>query len=301
MKSNNRKKARFIIVGFIIIATVTFAVNSSASKDLDGACGGCHPGGYTIAVNSTTIAGEASSNQSLEVTGTGSGVVIDVYAGAKDNDVFTISPSNIIADNDGTYDLDPAVDSIRVEITVTLPAETGVYTLRVIARAAALSGQATPVAESDIEVSVGDVAALVPSILDLFLDHSGLLIGAHIVLLACVGGIVYSINVKKRNDSKDHGVFIGLALLLASLNMLLAMNDTLDFFLVNFELTSNQAIDQLVHILLGSIALVAGIVVVAGTYTKVSAEKLKIPVIITLAGFTFNYFYGIIMLTPLGG
>ena len=79
------------------------------------------------------------------------------------------------------------------------------------------------------------------------------------------------------------------------------MNGALDFVFNSIDFTSTHSIDQLVHIILGSFGLFAGIIVVMGTYTKVSAENLKLPVYAMLVGFTFNYFYGIFMLTALGG
>ncbi len=302
MNNKTQKKSLFILVGLFVLLTIALGSNAQASRDKPAF--GCHPSpsGYTITSDVSEIQGAVSSEQIVEVTATGTNVVVDVYVldnkfALLENDEFTISPGNNITDNDAN-DLDPLVDSIRVILTITLPSKTGEYTLRILSREPTLSGMGTSLSELDIQVTVGD-----PTIIDIIFDHSGIYLGAIIVILACVGGIVFQINVKKRNAAKSHGILIGIALIVASVNMFLVMHDAIDFIFnsVDFMSNANQSIDQLVHIILGSVGFFAGIVVVVGTYTKVPAENLKFAVYAMLMGFVFNYVYGIFMLTPIGG
>ena len=113
MKSKNHKKPLFFVVGFLLITTVAIVLNARAHPNRDVL--GCHAEGYNISVNASEIEVEASGNYTMEVIGTGTDIVIDVYAGAKHNDLFNILPNNIIADN-SPDDLNPAVNSIRVNL-----------------------------------------------------------------------------------------------------------------------------------------------------------------------------------------
>ncbi len=299
MMSRNHKKSLLFVVGlFVIITVVGAALNTSAVPS--AGILGCHPGGYTIEANVSEIKSEVSSNYSLVVTATGQGVVIDVYAGALDNDAFTIVPSNVITDNSAD-DLDPATNSVRVILNITLPSQAGTYTLRILSRAPTITGGSTPIGVVDIEVTVGEVI-ITP--LALFIDNYKLYLGGIAVIFMSIGTIVFQINVNKKRESKTHGIFMTIAFILITVNIFLILNDTMYITYKSMELTSSQYIGQLNNIILGSIGYVAGIIVVFGTYTNVRGSKMKFAVYTMLLGWTFNLIIGIIMPTPnfvLGG
>ena len=298
MKSQNHKKSLIFVFGlFLIITVVGVSLNTSAYPN-EGTLG-CHPGGYTID-GISEIEGEVSSSYSLEITATGPDVVIDIYLGAKNNDAFTIVPSNVITDN-SDYDLDNATDYIKVLLNITLPSQTGIYTLRILSRAPTLIGEDTPIGVVDIKVTVGEVI-ITPLVS--FFDNYNLYLGGIAVLFMSIGTIIYQINVHKKLESKAHGVFMTIAFIITSVTIFLILNDTMIYSYKSIELTSSQYIGQLNNIILGTIGYVAGIIVVFGTYTNVPGSKMKFAVYTMLLVWSLNFFIGIIVPTPsfaLGG
>ena len=302
MKSKKHKKLVLIILGFFVIITISSALlNTSAQPDRDEL--GCHPEGYTISADVSEIEAEVSGNYTVEVIGTGTSVVIDVYAGAKHNDLFNILPSNIIADN-SPDDLNPAVNSIRVNLNITVPSQDGIYTLRILARSPLLDGEDTAINVVDIEVTVGTVIILPTPPLALFFSHSNYYIGLVVVLLLVIGLIVFQVNMKKRSDieseSKLHGIFMTSAFALTTINAFLILNEAMNITFGSTELPIINYISQLSHIILGSIGYIAGIVAVIGTFKNVPISKMKIPVYIMFSAWTFNFIYGIFV-SILGG
>ncbi len=195
MKSKNNKITRIFLMGlFIIVINMVLISNTSATPDADEL--GCHPEGYEISSDISEITAEPSSTYTLEVTGTGEDVVIDVYEGAMDNDVFTISPSNIIEDN-SKYDLDSDTDSIRVELEIEMPEKTGAYTLRILSRGPDLKGKGTPLAELDIEVTVGQKAPL-----EAFFDHNNYYLAGLGLVFMLPGVMIFQKSTQKRKLSE---------------------------------------------------------------------------------------------------
>ena len=297
MKSKKHKKLVLIILGFFVIITISSALlNTSAQPDRDEL--GCHPEGYTISADVSEIEAEVSGNYTVEVIGTGTSVVIDVYAGAKHNDLFNILPSNIIADN-SPDDLNPAVNSIRVNLNITVPSQDGIYTLRILARSPVLDGEDTAINLVDIEVTVGTVVIPPISPLALFFSHNNYYIGLTVVILLVIGLIVFQVNMKKRSDieekseSKLHGIFMTSAFTLTTINAFLILNEAMNITFGSTELPIINYISQLSHIILGSIGYIAGIVAVIGTFKNVPISKMKIPVYIMFSAWTFNFIYGI--------
>jgi hypothetical protein len=297
MKSKKHKKLVLIIFGFFVIITMSIALfNTRAQPDRDAL--GCHPGGYTISTDVSEIEAEVSGNYTVEVIGTGTSVVVDVYAGAKDNDLFNILPSNIIADN-SPDDLDPAVNSIRVNLNITVPSQDGIYTLRILVRSPLLDGEDTAINIVDIEVTVGTVIVPPTPPLALFFSHSNYYIGLTVVILLVIGLIVFQVNMKKRsdieekNESKLHGIFMTSAFIITTINAFLILNEAMNSTFGPTELPIINYVSQLSHIILGSIGYIAGIVAVFGTFTNVPISKMKIPVYIMFSAWTFNFFYGI--------
>ena len=114
--------------------------------------------------------------------------------------------------------------------------------------------------------------------------------------------------LKIKDVSKTHGFFIAIALILITVNIFLIMNATMDFTLGLFEsmesrelldLANLQDLSQVINIILGSIGYIAGIIVVFGTFTNVPGHKLKLPKYIMLLGWTFNFLYGIFIISPI--
>ena len=304
MKSKNHKKPLFFVVGFLLLTTVVIVLNARAQPDRDVL--GCHDEGYTISVDVSEIEIEASGNYTMEVIGTGTDIVIDVYAGAKHNDLFNILPNNIIADN-SPDDLNPAVNSIRVNLNITVPSEEGIYVLRILARAPLLDGEDTALNVADVIVSVGTVIIPPTPPLLLFFSHSNYYIGLTVVILLVVGLIVFQVNMKKRSDvekisePKLQGIFMTSAFALTTINAFLILNEAMNVTFGSTELPIINFISQLSHIILGSIGYIAGIVAVMGTFTNVPISKMKIPVYIMFSAWTFNFFYGIFVVPILGG
>jgi len=305
MKSKKNKKLVLIIFGFFVMITMSVALlNTRAQPDRDAL--GCHPEGYTISADVSEIEAEVSGNYTVEVIGTGTSVVIDVYAGAKHNDLFNILPSNIIADN-SPDDLNSATDSIRVNLNITVPSQEGIYTLRILVRSPILEGEDTAINLVDIEVTVGSVIIPPTPPLALFFSHNNYYIGLVVVILMAIGLIVFQVNMKKRSDvekksePKLQGIFMTSAFALTTINAFLILNEAMNVTFGSTELPIINFLSQLSHIILGSIGYIAGIVAVIGTVTNVPISKMKIPVYIMFSAWTFNFFYGIFVIPILGG
>jgi hypothetical protein len=284
-----------------MISTALVAFNTQAYPD--EAILGCHPSGeYTILVDEEylEIEAEASSNITLEVNATGDSVVIHIYPDALDNELFNIFPSDEIADN-SEHDLDNSVDSIRVEFIITVPSEPGIYTLRILSRAPILSGESTALDVVDLTITTGEV---IQGPLELFFDHNNIYLGGLSLIITFIGIVFFLINVKRKPESKIHGTIITIGLLLTSINIFLILNTAMDFTFNPIDLTIDQNLGQLNHIILGLIGYIAGIIVVFGTFSNAKGVKLRKYVFIMLLTWTLNFLYGIFIMTPnfgLGG
>ncbi|KKM75780.1 hypothetical protein LCGC14_1386770 [marine sediment metagenome] len=298
MKNKEHKKLVLIIFGFYVIIMISIAFLNTRAYPNESTLG-CHPKGYTISVNTSEIEAEISSIYTLEVTATGESVVIDVFVGAFDNNEFIISPSNVIADN-SPYDLEPAANSIHVELNITMPSQEDRYILRILARASTLDGVDTGIAVVDVSVTVGIVIIPLTPPLALFFNHNNYYIGLVVVIFMFIGLIVFQINVKKKKESKIHGIFITAAFALTTINALLIMKETMNYTFGLVELPIINYIGQLSHIILGSVGYIAGIVAVIGIFSNVPILKMKLAVYIMFLAWTFNFFYGIFVLIPGG-
>lgn len=283
MKSKNHKKTLYFIVSFIVILTIAISLNSKAYPDANTL--GCHPGGYTITITNSTIETEVSSSYMLEVLATGQGVVIDVYAGVLDNDLFTILPNNIIIDN-SAEDLNPAANSIRVNLNITVPSQPGIYTLRILSRAPTITGETTGIAVADIEINVGG-AKLTPN---LFFENYNIYFSGISLIFMGIGTIIFQINLNRKDESKAHGIFMAIGFILITVNMFLILDDTV---------INGLGVNQLIHFSLGSVGYMAGILAVFGTYTHVPRKKMKLATYIMLLGWSFNFLFGIFIPTPI--
>ncbi len=300
-KNKHQKKSLLLIIGFFVISTALVVFNSQAYPD--EASFGCHStGGYTITVDEEYMEfeTETSSIITLIVTGTGENVVIDVYPDALDNELFIIFPSDEIADN-SVYDLNSSIDSIRVEFSITVPSEDGVYTLRILSREPTLDGVNTAMAVIDITITTGVV---IKTPVEIFFDHNNIYLGGISLIITFIGVIIFQINVKRKQESKIHGIFIATGLVLTSINIFLILDIAMDFTFNPIDLTILLNIGQLIHIILGLIGYIAGIIVVFGTFTNAQGVKLTKFVYTMLLTWILNFFYGIFIMTTnfgLGG
>jgi hypothetical protein len=285
MNKKNHKKTLFFVVGFLLITTVVIVLNTRAYPGESTL--GCHPGGYTISVNASSIETDLSSSYILEVNGTGLSVVIDVYAGVKHNDLFTILPNNIITDN-SPDDLNPTNDSISVNLNITVPSQEGIYTLRILSRAPTFTGESTGLNLVDVQVTVGE-ATVIKTPLTLFLENYNIYLSGGALIFMGIGTIIFTISLRRKNESKAHGIFLALAFILITANMFLILDDTV---------ANGLGVNQLIHFSLGSIGYLAGILAVFGTYTNVPKQKMKLGVYIMLLGWLFNFLFGIFIPTP---
>lgn len=370
MKDAKQMKRRLFLFGLFLLITVVFAQNISSTED--AATLGCHPGGYTLSVDTSSIQSGEGETHSIEITATGPDVVVDVYAGAMDNDLFVISPGNIIEDNSAA-DTDPTEDSITVTLEVQVPSTTGEYTLRILSRGS-LDGVNTALMNYDIDVTIGTV---IRTPLELFFDHSEIYIGGTVIMFLFIGLLVFQSNVNRKDEFKrlyqqkqlstevvqvvknmttnfesklaqviqkldvkeedvpkielepveennffknyihrgmniseptNHGVFIAIAFILMTINIFLIITPTMDFAFGFFEgfgsrelldLANLQDLNLIIHIVLGSLGYIAGIIVLAGTYTNVPGQKLKTPIYIMFIAWTFNFLYGVLVIIPI--
>ncbi|UCC19653.1 MAG: hypothetical protein JSV62_16390 [Promethearchaeota archaeon] len=368
MKNKRQLKRRFFLVGLFLFIMLIFAKNISTTED--AATLGCHPGGYTITADVSQIQIGEEETYSLEVTATGPDVVVDIYAGAMDNDLFVISPGNIVEDNSAD-DTDPADDSITVTFEIQMPSTSGEYILRILSRGPTLDGVNTALMNLDIQVTIGTV---VRTPFELFFDHSEMYIGIAVIIFLFIGLVVFQSNVNRNgefnrlfqqkqlskeivqnlksitanfnnrlanilqklditqeelpnietvteseflkdyiprgmniSEPKTHGVYIGIAFILMTINIFLIITNTIDFIVgypaslasrAFLDLANFQDFNIIIHIVLGSIGYVAGIIVLSGTYTGVPGQKLKIPIYIMFISWTFNLLYGILVMIP---
>lgn len=279
MKSKNHTKSLLIVLGFFMIVTIVTSLNTKAYPNENTL--GCHPGGYTISVNDSTIETNISSSYILEVIGTGQGVVIDVYAGVKNNDLFTILPSNIIIDN-SPDDLNPSANSIRVNLNITVPSQKGIFTLRILSRAPTFTGENTGLDLVDVQVTVGG-ATVIKTPIVLFLENYNIYLGGVALIFMSIGTIIFTINLNRKNESKSHGIFVAIGFILTTVNMFLILDDTV---------INGLSVNQLIHFSLGSVGYLAGILAVFGTYTNVPKQKMKLGIYIMLLGWLFNFLFG---------
>ena len=369
MTNRKQMKRRFLLIGLFLFIILVFAKNISTTED--AATLGCHPGGYTITADSSQIQTGEGETYTLEVTATGPDVVVDIFAGAMDNDLFVISPSNIVEDN-SAHDSDPADDSITVVFEIEMPSTSGEYILRILSRSPTLDGGNTAFMNLDIQVTIGSV---VRTPFELFFDHTEMYIGIATIIFLFIGLVVFQSNVNRKNEfnrlyqqkqlskelvqnlktitsnfnsklanilqnldvkqeelpeiekeeepeflkdyiqrgmnisePKTHGIYIAIAFILMTINIFLIITSTMDFIFAYpenlasrgiLDIANFQDLNLIIHIVLGSVGYVAGIIVLSGTYTGVPGQKLKIPIYIMFISWTFNLLYGILVMIPI--
>ena len=97
-----------------------------------------------------------------------------------------------------------------------------------------------------------------------------------------------------------------MAIFLSLINMFLVITEAINFGYDALETMPSQElmslvnlwmIGQMTHILLGIFGLIAAIIVVVGTVNNVPGERLKLPLYAMTLAWTFNFLYGILILT----
>lgn len=252
-------------------------------------------------VASEEISANTSSHVIFTVIATGANLFIQSIPDIFDNDLFVILPTiDKISDN-SIYDLNSSLNAITVDFNVTTPATVGNYTIFIIA-AEEPFGQ-LDFAYASIYINVGGFSEpplsteITPIVL--FLDNYNFYLGGFTLLFMFIGTIIFQINMSRKRESKTHGFFLIIALVLTTVNVFLILNDIIDFTFKPIEVTNNQIIDQLVHIILGSVGYITGIIVVFGTFTNVPGSKMKLFTYVMLFTWTFNFLFEIFM--PTGG
>jgi len=369
MKNKKQMKRRLFLIGLFLLTMLAFAKNIATTED--AASLGCHPGGYTISADTTSIQAAEGEIYVIQVTATGPGVVVDIYTGALDNDLFTVSPTNVVEDN-SAYDTDPAADAITVEFEITMPSSSGEYTLRILSRAPTLDGVNTALMNLDIDITIGTV---VRTPFELFFDHTEMYIGIAIIVFLFIGVVVFQSNVNRKkefnrlyqqkklstetfqylkkvtadfktklgsvlqkfevkeeelpkieteeepeflkdfiqrgmniSEPKTHGIYLAIAFILMTINLFLIITTTMDFIFTLPESIASRGfldvanfldLNTVIHIVLGSVGYIAGIIAITGTYTGVPGQKLKLPIYIMFISWTFNLLYGILVLIPI--
>ncbi|KKL99118.1 hypothetical protein LCGC14_1817620 [marine sediment metagenome] len=243
-----KKKALIIflsIFGLMFALIGFFGTARPPYGDSGHAQGSCHgsSGGYTISKTDPVTNGEYTT---FSITATGSNVFVQAYPGAKDNDLFTILPSNSkIVDGSGE-DTDPSADSITVVFNVTTAVIQNSYTLFIIAGDDVGGGQEFTYVE--IIIGVAPTVDLWATIT----NHLGMYLGFPALLLLSLGTVLVLVNESKY--VKMHGILAGSSWILTVVNVSAAViNIPLQSWLNVYEL-----IYHLPHIILGAIGLVTG-------------------------------------------
>ena len=290
-KPKNHKKITRGFLGLIILLLVlAVSSNAVANPKYGDDPYICHSqGGFTIETeNSLTLNIEQGGIGNLVISGSGSEVQIHIISGARDNDLFNISSSNVISDN-SEYDTNPAPDQITVNLEITAPDEVGSYLLMILARSPDIN--LPDLAFLEFEVNVGE-ASLWQKIVNFFryqiLNHMNIYIGGTAILCLALGTLLYEIDNQK--FTKTHGILATIAFTLTTINVIFILQPGLAIVGTFIENPSGIDWSHLIHITTGIIGYVAGIVAVI---TGLSGIRTKKPGYIALIFWTFNFLYGI--------
>ena len=291
-KPKNHKKITLGFLGTIILILVlTVNSNVGANPRYGEDPYICHSqGGYFIETeNSLTLSIEQGGIGSLVISGSGSEVQIHIIPGARDNDLFNITHSNVISDN-SEYDTNSAPDLITVNLEITAPDEEGTYSLMILARS---PNNSTPdFAFLEFEVNVGAGASFWQKIGNFFrnniLNHMNIYIGGTAVFCLALGTLLYEIDNQK--FTKTHGIMATTAFILTTINVIFIIQPALGTIGTFIDNPSGIDWGQLIHIIVGVIGYIAGIIAVI---TGLSGIRTKKPGYIALIFWSFNFLYGI--------
>ncbi len=317
-------------ISFIL---VLFIASAAAAPDESSDCNSCHDeGDYEISADKTTISTQTSTKITITIEASGDDLVVEAPEDARDNDQFDFD-EELIEDNDGNDDDgDNDEIKVEFEITApskegdyTLlimsreSEESGRDTPLAYVEIEVKVGSKTPLEMffDHKDYYLGGFAlifmftGLFVFQIDVKRKNKKLSEGRGDRVQAFEEEESPDIEREKdiglfKDKIKTHGFFIAIAMILITVNIFLIMNDTMGFTfgLVDSMISMEsmemsdlayylQDLNQLIHITMGTIGYIAGIIVVVGIFTKVPVEKLKLPKYIMCLGWTFNFLYGI--------
>jgi len=279
-----KKKPIIFLISIISLLSITVIVYGTARPPFGDDHDACHDStGYTI---DSTITGEnpanPSSNIVFNITAAGTNLFIQVHPEAKDNSLFTISPTTDRINDSTLYDIDPNPNSIKVEFNITTPAVEGYYTIFIIAGDNS-SGQIN-FAYLEFYINIGEVTPPGPEI-NIF-DHYGTLLGIPALVLLTVATILVLVNENK--FVKIHGIFAGSSWILTLVNVFtLLLKDPAGWW--SFPLGFHVS-----HIILGGVGLTAGFF---SMLFGIAAERrpAKLLGYVTLICWWVAFFLGLIL------
>jgi hypothetical protein len=291
-KPKNHKKITRGFLGLVILILVlAVSSNAAANPKYGDDPYICHSqGGFTIETENTlTLSIEQGGIGNLVISGSGSEVQIHIISGARDNDLFNITPSNVISDN-SEYDTNPALDLITVNLEITAPDEVGTYILMILARSP--DTNLPDLAFLEFEIIVGAGASLWQKVGNFFrnqfLNHMNIYIGGTAIVCLALGTLLYEIDNQK--FTKTHGILATIAFTLTTINVILILQPGLAIIGTFIEKPSGIDWGHLIHITVGIIGYIAGIIAVI---TGLSGIRTKKPGYIALIFWSFNFLYGI--------
>ncbi|MFW9972759.1 MAG: hypothetical protein ACFFDF_21415 [Candidatus Odinarchaeota archaeon] len=271
------------IIGLIIVSLFIFGTARPPFGNTHSASG-CHgnPDGYTIAYTNP-VRTEISNTPyfTFNISATGPDLFVQAYPGAKDNDIFNISPSNNKIVDGSVDDLDLNPDAMIVAFNVTPTVEKTSYTLFILAGNNLTGGQQFAYAE----IVIGAPPGFDP--LSAIFNHLGLYLGLPALFFVSLGTVLVLINENK--FVKVHGILAGGSWILTAINVIVAfIRIPAGAWLGGYEL-----VYHLPHIILGSLGLFTGFL---SMFFGIAAERkpAKITGYITLVcwwgAFLLGYF-----------
>lgn len=279
MKENLRTAT--LVVLSVAIAAILVVPVSRARPSFGDNPSVCHQrGSYLVSTtNSTSLQVDPGQTFQLQVHGEGPNVVVTFYSGARDNDEFTFAPAASVADGDAN-DANPAAGLVDATFTITAPSSGGPWQLMVLARE---PSSATP-DFAYLEFSVG--GAVQASVPDRVFNHLNIYVGAVAIALLALGTLLYEIS--KERFTRTHGIMAGLSFVLTTINVAVVLPMTVQ---VTGSWTATTVDpSHLVHIVVGSVGMVAGII---AFITGLSGIRTKKPGYVALICWSFNFFYGL--------
>ncbi len=299
------KKTIGLFAIIISLAIISVLIYGTGKPSYGSEFSSCHrtPSDISIEIiGSEDISANTSSHVIFTVTATGANLIIQLIPGMYDNDLFVILPTTDKISDNSPYDQDKInPDVITVLFNVTTPATDGIYTLFILAAEDPFDAAEDPFTYLSVYINVGGISEPSTNItpFELFLDNYNLYLGGFTVLFLAIGTILFQINLSKKKESKIPGIFMVIAFAVITINIFLIINDAMDFTFKPNELSVSQNMDQLIHIILGSVGYMTGIVAVFGTFTNVPGAKIKLVLYVMLFAWIFNFLFEIFM--PTGG
>ncbi len=299
-----KKKTIVLFATIISLTIISVLIYGTGKPDYGSDFSSCHgtPSDISIGITgSDEISANTSSNVNFTITAMGANIFVQLTPGIFDNDLFVILPTKEEITDNSIFDLDSNPNAIEVDFNITTPATDGYYTLFIMVAEESFDGD--NLAYVSVNIIVGETSEPPPTTgttpKALFLANYNYYLGGFTLLFLVIGTIFFQINLSRKKQSKVHVIFMASAFIITTVNIFLIFNDSMDFIIKPSELTTEQSIDLLIHILLGSVGYITGIIVVFGTFSNVPDSKMKLGVYVMLFAWVLNFFFEIFM--PTGG